>query len=170
MDKSSLRFKESSLRFAEIKIAFQRIKCAFCRNQVCIFLKSSLRFSEIKFAFSRNQVYVSQNQVRVLRTPVRKYREFRDSTKKSNFFLFFQKVPFDELFSKKICTRSSAFYFLRNKENSKMRPDRPRSLMEIMQNRAFSIFIFSRTETCLKFILGQVVIHLYDILSRYISF
>ena len=49
-----------------------------------------------------------------LRTPVRKYREFRDSTKKSNFFLFFQKVPFDELFSKKICKRSSAFYFLRN--------------------------------------------------------
>ena len=49
-----------------------------------------------------------------LRTPVRKYREFRDSTKKSNFFLFFQKVPFDELFSKKICKGSSAFYFLRN--------------------------------------------------------
>ena len=105
-----------------------------------------------------------------LRTPVRKYREFRDSTKKSNFFLFFQKVPFDELFSKKVCKRSSAFYFLRNKENSKMRPDRPRSLMEIMQNRAFSIFIFPRTENCLKFILGQVVIHLYEILSRYISF
>ena len=95
-----------------------------------------------------------------LRTPVRKYREFRDNTKKSNFFLFFQKVPFDELFSKKICKSSSAFYFSRNKENSKMRPDRPRSLLEIMQNRAFSIFIFSRTETCLKFILGQVVIHL----------
>ena len=37
----------------------------------------------------------------ILRTPVRKYREFRDSTKNSNFFLFFQKVPFGELFSKK---------------------------------------------------------------------
>ena len=115
-------------------------------------------------------LFVAENKKERLRTPVRKNREFRDSTKKSNFFLFFQKVPFDELFSQKICKRSSAFYFLRNKENSKMRPDRPRSLMEIMQNRAFSIFLFSRTETCLKFILGQVVIHLYDILSRYISF
>ena len=96
----------------------------------------------------------------LLRTPVRKYREFRDSTKNSNFFLFFQKVPFDELLSKKICKRSSAFYFLRNEENSKMRPYRPRSLLEIMQNRAFSILVFSRTETCLNLILGQVVIHL----------
>ena len=72
----------------------------------------------------------------LLRTPVRKYREFRDSTKKSNFFLFFQKVPFDELFSKKICKRSSAFYFLRNEENSKMRPDRPRSAQIAVGNYA----------------------------------
>ena len=73
---------------------------------------------------------------KILRTPVRKYREFRDSTKKSNFFLFFQKVPFDELFSKKICKRSSAFYYLRNEENSKMRPDRPRSAQIAVGNYA----------------------------------
>ena len=63
-------------------------------------------------------------------------------------------------FRKKYAKGPARFIFLRNEENSKMRPDRPRSLMEIMQNRAFSIFIFSRMETCLKLILGQVVIHL----------
>ena len=71
-----------------------------------------------------------------LRTPVRKYREFRDSTKKSIFFLIFEKVPFDQLFSKQICKRSSAFYFLRNEENSKMRPDRPRSAQIAVGNYA----------------------------------
>ena len=30
----------------------------------------------------------------LLRTPVRKYREFRDSTKNSNFFFIFSKSPF----------------------------------------------------------------------------
>ena len=99
------------------------------------------------------------------RTPVRKYREFRDSTKNSNFFLFFQKVPFDELFSKKICKRSSTFYFFfakwRKFENATRSTQiADGRLMEIMQNRAFSIFIFSRTETFLRFIIGQVVIRL----------
>ena len=48
-------------------------------------------------------------------------------------------------------------------ENSKMGPDRPRSLKEIMQSRAYSIFIFSRAETCLKFTLGQVNIHSFEV-------
>ena len=92
-----------------------------------IYCKSfqSIETRKKKFtSFNRNQsrplVYKPCGMYEDLRTPVRKYREFRDSKKKSNFFLFFQKVPFDELFSKKICKRSSAFYFLRNEENSKM--------------------------------------------------
>ena len=66
-------------------------------------------------------------------------------------------------FRKKYAKGPARFIFLEMKKIRKrdpIGPDRPRSLMEIMQNRAFSIFIFSRTETCLKFILGQVVIHL----------
>ena len=63
-------------------------------------------------------------------------------------------------FRKKYAKGPARFISCEMKKNSKMRPDWPRSLMEIMQNRAFSIFIFSRTGTCLKFILGQVVIHL----------
>ena len=50
-------------------------------------------------------------------TTVRKYRKFN----------FFQKVPFDELFSKK-----KIFIFLQNEENLKMRPDWPSALIAIM--------------------------------------
>ena len=84
-------------------------------------------FLIMPFGLTNSRASFTRLMSHILRTPVRKYREVRDSTKNSNFFLFFQKVPFDELFSKKICKRSSAFYFLRNEENSKMRPDRPRS-------------------------------------------
>ena len=56
-------------------------------------------------------LYLALRKIHRLRTPVRKYREFRDSTKKSNFFLFFQKVPFDELFSKKNAKGPARFIF-----------------------------------------------------------
>ena len=98
-----------------------------------------------------------------LRTPVRKYREFRDSTKNSNFCYFFKKSLLMNYFRKKYAKGPARFIFREMKKIRKcdpIGPYWPRSLMEIMQNRAFSIFIFSRTETCLNFILGEVVIHL----------
>ena len=53
---------------------------------------------------------------------VHKNGEFRDSCKNSKFFLFFKKSLLMNYFRKKICKRSSTFYFLRNEENSKMQP------------------------------------------------
>ena len=60
-------------------------------------------------------------------------------------------------------------YFLRNEENSKMRPDRPRSLMGIMQNRAFSLSLLSQ-ERKLALITKRTrlnFLNMHDNLSKY---
>ena len=70
-------------------------------------------------------------------------KEKSETGPKIRFFI--EKVPFDELL-KKICKGPAPFYFLRNEEKLKMRSDRSRSLMEIMQTGAFSLLIFSTKE------------------------
>ena len=46
-----------------------------------------------------------------LRAALRKYRESGDRTKISNFFLFYQKNPFSELFSKITLKGPISLYF-----------------------------------------------------------
>ena len=63
---------------------------------------------------------IKDKDVKYLRAVVSNFRESGDRAENSNFFLFAQKNPFGELFSKIIFKSSSQFLFWQKTESSKL--------------------------------------------------
>ena len=78
----------------------------------------------------------------ILRAVVSNFRESGDRSENSNFFLFAQKVPFGELFSKIIFKSSSEFLFWQKLGEFEIGLNVPDCPIEIMQISTFSKLSF----------------------------
>ena len=67
-----------------------------------------------------NKMLLLLFEIKALRAVVSNFRESGDRAENSNFFLFAQKNPFGELFSKIIFKSSSQFLFWQKTESSKL--------------------------------------------------
>ena len=87
------------------------------------------------------------NLFEVLRAVVSYFRESGDRSENSNFFLFAQKDPFGELFSKIIFKSSSEFLFWKKLGKFEIGLNVPDGPIEIMQISTFSKLSFKNKET-----------------------
>ena len=90
-----------------------------------------------------------------LRAVVTNFQESGDRSENSNFFLFAQKDPFDELFSKIIYKSSSEFLFWKKFGKFEIGLSVPDGPIKVMQISTFSKLSFKTRKRFLELMFSQ---------------
>ena len=103
-----------------------------------------------------------------LRAVVSNFQESVDRSENSNFFLFAQKDPFSELFSKIIFKSSSEFLFWQKLGTFEIGLNVPDGPIEIMEISTFLKPSFKTSKRFLELMFSQSFLHPLCLLVNYI--